>query len=156
MPDVPSVLPLSCEGALYRLTLRVRGEPTEGPEVTGDTERKPGRRQEWDRAQSRAGAAPRAVVTRSQDVCLGLDTRGRSGADPEGGWGMGAGTPGMPGGPGSWAQCDLPPRGPRIPAPVNPLATLRHRGLTEGPGRHQRIVWGRGFVCMKGPSPLRV
>ena len=58
MPDGPSVLPLSCEGAVYRLTMRVRGEPTEGPEVTGDRERKPSQRQEWDRAQSRARGCP--------------------------------------------------------------------------------------------------
>ena len=132
------------------------GSPQRALRSQGTQNGSPARGKNGTEHRAGPGAAPRAVVTRSQDVCLGLDTRGRSGADPEGGWGMGAGTPGMPGGPGSWAQCDLPPRGPRIPAPVNPLATLRHRGLTEGPGTHQKIVWGRGFICMKRSSPLRV
>ena len=123
MPDVPSVLPLSHEGAVYRLTLRVRGEPIEGPEVTGDTERKPGQRQEWDRAQSRAGGCPEGCGHQVAGCVSGPGHQGALGADPEGGCWRGAGTLGMPGGPCSWAQCDLPPRRPHIPAPVNPLAT---------------------------------
>ena len=77
----------------------------------------------------------RGLVPRSQDVCLGLDLRGCSGANREVVKRMGAGTLALPGGLCSWLPAVTShPRATSSPAPAHPLATLRHRGLSQCPG----------------------
>ena len=116
---------------MYRLTLRVGGEPTDGPEVTGDTERAPGlkarRRQRTERVRGfPEGAGPQVT---------GLDLRGRSGANREVVRGMGAGILVLPGGLCSWFPAVAShARATYSPTPAHPLATLRHRGLSQCPG----------------------
>lgn len=89
---------------MYRLTLRVRGEPTDSPKGSqGDTEWAPGLSKK--ETEDRAGQGlPEGLVPRSQDVCLGLDPRGRSGADREVVKRMRAGTLVLPGGLCRWLQ----------------------------------------------------
>ena len=77
----------------------------------------------------------RGLVPRSQDVCLGLDLRGRSGANREVVRGMGAGILVLPGGLCSWFPAVAShARATYSPTPAHPLATLRHRGLSQCPG----------------------
>ena len=81
----------------------------------------------------------RGLVPRSQDVCLGLDLRGCSGANREVVKRMGAGTLALPGGLCSWHPAVTSHAWTaRSAAPACPLATLQHRDRNQGPGRGQR------------------
>ena len=158
-----------------RLGLRGLRGAHRGPEVTADTEEAP-------ELALRRGQCPgqgqelslRTPLTRSQEACPGLDTRGRARAIPELGSGVRAGP--RPwhcqatSAQGSWMGPPGP--GPLQPRPSPHPASLRHRDRNQGPGRGHRAggseswgdseSWGvrelgggagRTVICMRGPAP---
>ena len=114
---------------MYRLTLRVGGEPTDGPEVTGDTERAPGlkarKRQSTEQVRGFSEGSGHQVTGcvsgPGHQGALGGAFRGWLG---DGSWDSGA----------AWwpllvaPSCDLPPQGHTQPRPSEPTGHPQAQG----------------------------